>query len=110
MKGLAKTINDLREQKGLTKGELANLASLNPAVVWRVMKTGKADLTTLEKLAKALDVDVTYLLTPPELRTKATPQPIEPRQHMNPTITLPLDEYNKLVGELAILREKSKKG
>lgn len=110
MKGIAKTIEELREQRGLSKKEFAELCGINPSVIWRISKSGKADLASLEKIAKALDVDVTYLLTPPELRTKATPPPSEQKYDLDITITIPLTEYNKLVGELAILREKSKKG
>jgi len=60
---VAMTIRKLREQRGMTQGQLAERAGVSREYVAR-LEAGRYDpsLSTLEKLAKALKVDVAKLL------------------------------------------------
>jgi len=57
-------IRELREARGWSLGELARRASLRPSTLSAIENhhTKGVDFETLEKLAKALEVDAAYLL------------------------------------------------
>jgi transcriptional regulator with XRE-family HTH domain len=57
-------VRELREARGWTQTELAKRAGIRRATVNRLenQRVTSIDLTVLEKLAKALDVDPAYLL------------------------------------------------
>jgi len=59
-----KTIKDLREKKGFTQKQLADMLSVSDRTVskWETQK-GLPDITLLEPLSKALGVTVTELLS-----------------------------------------------
>jgi transcriptional regulator with XRE-family HTH domain len=63
IKRVAMRLKELREQRGLTQGELAAKARLSREYVLR-LEAARQDptLSTLEALAKALGVPVTALL------------------------------------------------
>ena len=57
-------LKELRESRGWSQRELARRADITHATVNRIEngKVASLDLTVLEKLAKALDVDAGYLI------------------------------------------------
>ena len=58
-------VQGLLEERGLTQAELARLAGLHPATVSHVVHGGHCYTDTLEKIAAALEVDVSELFGVP---------------------------------------------
>lgn len=52
-------------ERGLTQVELARLAGINRSTVLHVLRGGHCGTDTLEKIAKALDIDVAELFSTP---------------------------------------------
>lgn len=65
------TIKSLREQKGLSQGQLAELVGVSSKAVskWETAK-GLPDITLIEPLAKALDVSVLELMSGEPVRNQ----------------------------------------
>jgi ribosome-binding protein aMBF1 (putative translation factor) len=62
---LGKSVRDLREHKGWTQSELARAAGMTQSAVARFEAGGTVPtLPVLERLAKALDADLTVKVTP----------------------------------------------
>jgi transcriptional regulator with XRE-family HTH domain len=59
------TIRALLAERGMTRQELARLAGINRGTVLHVLKGEHCSTETLERIARALDVDVAELFTPP---------------------------------------------
>ena len=53
----------LLAERGMTRQELARLSGLSRSTVLHVLKGGHCSTETLERIAKALDVDVAELFT-----------------------------------------------
>jgi transcriptional regulator with XRE-family HTH domain len=58
-------IRALLRERGLTQVELARLAGINRSTVLHVMRGGHCETETLEKIARALEVDVAELFATP---------------------------------------------
>lgn len=58
-------IRTLLTERGLTQMELARLAGINRSTVLHILRGGHCGTDTLEKIAKALEVDVSELFTTP---------------------------------------------
>jgi transcriptional regulator with XRE-family HTH domain len=58
-------IRALMSERGMTQHELARLAGIARSTVLHVLKGGHCSTETLERIARALDVDVAELFTPP---------------------------------------------
>lgn len=58
-------IRALLAERGLTQVELARLAGLNRGTVLHVVRGGHCSTETLDKIARALEVDVAELFTTP---------------------------------------------
>jgi transcriptional regulator with XRE-family HTH domain len=58
-------IRALLRERGLTQVELARLAGINRSTVLHVMRGGHCETETLEKIARALEVDVAELFVTP---------------------------------------------
>lgn len=56
-------VKDLREAKGLTQEQLAAASGLTVKTVWRAEAGYNITMRTLERLAKALQVDIREVLT-----------------------------------------------
>jgi len=52
-------------ERGLTQAELARLAGVNRSTVLHVLRGGHCGTDTLEKVAKALEIDISELFTTP---------------------------------------------
>jgi len=65
MKVWREAIRALLVERGMTQQELARLAGLNRGTVLHVLKGGHCSTETLERIARALEVDVAELFTPP---------------------------------------------
>jgi transcriptional regulator with XRE-family HTH domain len=52
-------------ERGMTQVELARLAGINRSTVLHVLRGGHCGTDTLEKIAKALEVDIAELFTTP---------------------------------------------
>ena len=76
---LAKNIRLIREEKGLNQRVISDALGLDTAVASNI-ESGKRELKVkeLEIIAKALDVDVLYLLTYPEEYVKKSEKTKEP--------------------------------
>lgn len=59
------TIRALLVERGMTQQELARLSGLNRGTVLHVLKGGHCSTDTLQRIARALEVDVAELFTPP---------------------------------------------
>ena len=59
------SIRALLRERGMTQQELARLAGINRGTVLHIVKGGHCNTDTLERIAKALDVDVAELFTAP---------------------------------------------
>jgi transcriptional regulator with XRE-family HTH domain len=68
-------IKKLRVDKGLTLNELATQAGIGIASLARLEAGGKAYASTLGKIARALEVDVTELMEFEAISPKRDPQP-----------------------------------
>jgi DNA-binding Xre family transcriptional regulator len=55
-------VRKVRERRGLSVTRLARRAGLNPPVLLRLEKTGRGRLSTIEKLAQALDIPIDLLV------------------------------------------------
>jgi transcriptional regulator with XRE-family HTH domain len=64
---IAKNILEIRKQKGITQEVIAEAMGLDTAVISNIEK-GKRELKVceLEKISKALDVDLLFLITYPD--------------------------------------------
>lgn len=63
---LAKRIRLIREAKGLTQAEVAYLATITPSAYGQIeRKAADSKLKTLQKIADALSVSVTFLMDTP---------------------------------------------
>jgi transcriptional regulator with XRE-family HTH domain len=63
VKRIGLNITIIREQRGLTQEKLAELASLHRAYIGQIERGEKnIGLRNLEKIAKALDVDIRVLV------------------------------------------------
>lgn len=58
-------IRALLQERGLTQMELSRLAGLNRGTVQHAIRGGHCGTDTLEKIARALEVDVAELFTTP---------------------------------------------
>lgn len=58
-------VRGLLHERGLTQTELARLAGINRSTVMHIVRGGHCGTETLEKIAKALEVDVAELFTTP---------------------------------------------
>ncbi len=58
-------IRALLRERGLTQVELARLAGINRSTVLHVIRGGHCETETLEKIARALEVDVAELFATP---------------------------------------------
>jgi transcriptional regulator with XRE-family HTH domain len=58
-------IRALLRERGLPQVELARLAGINRSTVLHVMRGGHCETETLEKIARALEVDVAELFATP---------------------------------------------
>jgi transcriptional regulator with XRE-family HTH domain len=58
-------IRALARERGLTQVELARLAGINRGTVMHILRGGHCSTETLEKIGKALEVDVAELFTTP---------------------------------------------
>ena len=58
-------IRALLQERGLTQMELSRLAGLNRGTVQHAIRGGHCGTDTLEKIARALEVDVAELFTSP---------------------------------------------
>ena len=58
-------IRALLRERGMTQQELARLAGISRGTVLHVVKGGHCSTVTLERIARALDVDVAELFTAP---------------------------------------------
>lgn len=69
---VAKNIKEIRREKGITQQFIADALNVDPSVVSNIEK-GKRELKVkdLEKIAKALDVDLIYLFTYPRYYVQA---------------------------------------
>lgn len=56
---------ELLEEEGISQAELARAAGLHPATVSHVIHGGHCSTETLERLAAALEVDLSELFGPP---------------------------------------------
>jgi len=62
---LGRTVRDLREQRGWTQAELARAAEMTQSAVARFEAGGTVPtLPVLDRLAQALDADLTVTVTP----------------------------------------------
>jgi transcriptional regulator with XRE-family HTH domain len=52
-------------ERGLTQVELARLAGINRSTVLHVLRGGHCGTDTLEKIARALEIDISELFTTP---------------------------------------------
>lgn len=59
------SIRALLRERGMTQQELARLAGISRSTVLHVLKGGHCSTETLERIARALDVDVAELFTAP---------------------------------------------
>lgn len=59
------SIRALLNERGMTRQELARLAGINRSTVLHVLKGEHCSTETLERIARALDVDIAELFTPP---------------------------------------------
>jgi transcriptional regulator with XRE-family HTH domain len=59
------TVEGLLEEQGMTQAELARLAGLHPATVRHIVRGGHCMTDTLEKIAAALNVDLSELFGAP---------------------------------------------
>jgi transcriptional regulator with XRE-family HTH domain len=71
--GRAKIIKELREKRGWSQAQLAQVSGLSERTIQRTEKDGSASLDTLQAFAAAFDISVDQL-TPPTAR-KDAPQP-----------------------------------
>ena len=64
---LARNLRDLREQRGLTQAAVAKLADL-PRATWANLESGASNptLSVLDKVARALQVSLEELISPPK--------------------------------------------
>jgi DNA-binding phage protein len=72
---LVRSLDDRREERGLTKAELARLAGLPAEAVRRLftMRSPNPTATTLVALVRALDLEL--VATPPAPKTKTRTRP-----------------------------------
>lgn len=65
-------VRELRTAKGLSQAELAQQAKVRIATISEIenQKTKRVDFDVLERLAEALDVDPSFLLTQARRRRK----------------------------------------
>jgi transcriptional regulator with XRE-family HTH domain len=61
----AEAIRALLQERGLTQLELARLAGINRGTVQHAIRGGHCGTDTLDKIARALEVDVAELFTTP---------------------------------------------
>jgi transcriptional regulator with XRE-family HTH domain len=59
------SIRALLAERGMTQQELARLSGLNRSTVQHLLKGGHCSTETLERVARALGVDLAELFTPP---------------------------------------------
>jgi transcriptional regulator with XRE-family HTH domain len=59
------SIRALLAERGMTRQELARRAGIARSTVLHVLKGGHCSTETLERIARALGVDITELFTPP---------------------------------------------
>lgn len=59
------SLRALLRERGLTQQELAQRAGINRSTVRHVLAGGHCSTETLQRIAAALDVDVSELFTPP---------------------------------------------
>jgi transcriptional regulator with XRE-family HTH domain len=59
------SIRALLGERGMTQQELAQLAGINRGTVQHLLRGGHCSTETLERVARALGVDLAELLTPP---------------------------------------------
>jgi len=52
-------------ERGMTQAELARLAGINRSTVLHVLRGGHCGTDTLDKIAKALEIDISELFTTP---------------------------------------------
>ena len=79
LSSIGRKIQSIREKKGITQDQLGERAGMNAKYV-SAIERGRKNLTvlTLEKLAKALDVEIFELLI--------LPTELEPRQRVSKAI------------------------
>jgi transcriptional regulator with XRE-family HTH domain len=81
---VVKNIIKIRKEKGISQEFIANTLGLDTAVISNIEnRKRELKVSELEKIAKALSVDVLYLLTYPHIYVKK-----ELKEHSNPVETV----------------------
>lgn len=61
----SEAIRCLLDERGLTQVQLARLAAIDPGTIGHLVRGGHCTTDTLVKIARALEVDLAELVTPP---------------------------------------------